>query len=133
MREETRLFAYGTLLSGTGDRVLDRWIPRHLEDRGPGEVRGWAGRIGPWPALRLDPRGRRVRGRILRIREPERTLARLDDYEEFAPNDPERSLYLRTEVLVRRPGGREARCWIYVAGPAARWIGRGCGGVSVSS
>ena len=50
-------------------------------------------------------------------------LAQLDDYEGFAPNDPEGSPFRRVKCRVRMNSGQELTCWMYVynrdPGPAA--------------
>ena len=42
------------------------------------------------------------------------TLAELDAYEDYRPEDPEASLFLRVETQVRMKDGRERTCWVYV-------------------
>jgi gamma-glutamylcyclotransferase (GGCT)/AIG2-like uncharacterized protein YtfP len=42
------------------------------------------------------------------------TLARLDRYEDFRPDDPDASLFLRVETTATLPDGSRHRCWVYV-------------------
>jgi len=42
------------------------------------------------------------------------TLAALDRYEDFRPDDPEASLFLRVEAEVTLHDVRTVMCWVYV-------------------
>ena len=73
------IFVYGTLRSEfSGEYAL--LLRASAEFLGPATVRGSIYRVARYPGFREEPDGV-VHGEIYRLFDPERTLARLDDYE----------------------------------------------------
>ncbi|MEJ2345307.1 MAG: gamma-glutamylcyclotransferase [Gammaproteobacteria bacterium] len=110
------LFVYGTLLSGTGRRSLDRVLRRHLRPLYRARVRGRLYQVGRYPAAVPTDNGREhVQGHVVELRQAQRWLKWLDRYEDHRPDDPERGEYRREIVRSRRlADGRPLDCWIYV-------------------
>jgi gamma-glutamylcyclotransferase (GGCT)/AIG2-like uncharacterized protein YtfP len=110
------LFVYGTLLSGTGRRDLDRILRRHLRPLYRAWVPGYLYRVGRYPAAVPAGNGRnRVQGHVVELRQAQRWLKRLDRYEDYRPDDPQRSEFRRETIRARRlTDGRPVDCWMYV-------------------
>lgn len=109
-------FFYGTLLDGS-DNPVARDVHALLEPLGPASVRGSLMAIadpdGWYPALL--PGNGRVQGKLYRSRAGfgAAELARLDAYEDYWPDRPAESLYLRRTVLADSDG-REAEAEAYL-------------------
>jgi len=73
------LFVYGSLRSEF-DNLHARRLREHAELVGRSTVPGSIFRIGKYPGYRREPEGI-VNGELWRLRDPEATLAALDDYE----------------------------------------------------
>jgi gamma-glutamylcyclotransferase (GGCT)/AIG2-like uncharacterized protein YtfP len=73
------LFVYGTLRSEFSNRYALA-LREGAELIGPAEISGSIFRVAHYPGYRSDPPGI-VRGELYRLRDPEGTLAVLDDYE----------------------------------------------------
>ena len=69
--------------------------------------------LGEYPGLVLDPAATEVQGTIFAVPD-EAVLAALDAYEGFEPDDPARSLFVRTRVAATLPDGRALDCSVYV-------------------
>jgi len=108
-----RVFAYGTLLTGTPDPALEAWRRRALRRAPRATVPGRLVDLGPYPGL-LPPRrrGERVQGRLLALAPG--ILERLDRYEDHRPAAPARGEYRRLALRARLPSGREVPCWVYL-------------------
>lgn len=120
-----RFFFYGTLQSGSPN-PLARRIHARLRSEGPGQLRGRLYALpdpGGWfPAL-LDGQGI-VQGQVCRTG-PDFSpadLAALDAYEDFAPADPARSLYLRRSLPLLSGGLAQVYCFNQPVPPGARPI-----------
>lgn len=68
--------------------------------------------LGEYPAAVFGGNTQIV-GEVLELPDDAGTLAALDEYEGFDPDDPQGSLYLRVRRLVRLSGGRSLSCWSY--------------------
>lgn len=73
------LFVYGSLRSEF-DNPHARRLREEAEFVGPGTVPGSIFRVGKYPGYRRELEGI-VHGELWRLRDPETTLAALDDYE----------------------------------------------------
>lgn len=111
------LFAYGTLLTGTGDPALDRAFRRGTRDLGPGWISGRLVGLGGYPGATPGPG--RIHGRLFRLCAGARLLSRLDRYEGTATAGG-RALFARrrTPVRVAAPdvpphGARTLAAWVY--------------------
>ena|GEM_PF-1508561 len=117
------LFAYGTLLTGTGDPVLDRVFRHGTRDLGPAWISGCLVELDGYPGATPGPG--RIHGRLFRLYAGTRLLSRLDRYEATATAGG-RTLFARrrTPVRVAAPGvpppaARTLAAWVYwYRGPA---------------
>jgi gamma-glutamylcyclotransferase (GGCT)/AIG2-like uncharacterized protein YtfP len=110
------LFIYGTLHRS---RAPDEIAPTVslLRPLGPATVSGRLLNLGEYPGLLL-PGEEVVKGVLFALPEDRELCARvwqaLDAYEDFRPESPETSLFLRVLTRVELPNGGEAKAWVYV-------------------
>ena len=108
------LFVYGTL---TPDRAPGEIADavNTLTPLGPGTIRGRLYDFGDYPGVILDDSSSElVKGQVFGLPPDPDVLARLDEYEEYRPGDPERSLFDRRRTQVTLPNGSRRLCWVYV-------------------
>ncbi|MGB8193045.1 MAG: gamma-glutamylcyclotransferase family protein [Chitinophagaceae bacterium] len=112
--ETPYLFVYGTLRTSI-DVPVKQEIAGHLEKIGESQVPGKLYDMGGYPAA--VPAGENensfIKGEVLKVNEPEKVFAALDNYEGFYTNDPDRSTYLRKEEEVMLPDGTKVKAWVY--------------------
>jgi len=107
------LFAYGTLQPGHAPPEIAA-IVQHFETVGKGTVPGTLYDLGAYPGVVLDQAGSRfISGTVFRLPAGDDVLRRLDAYEEFDPQQPQRSLFLRRLYPVRLADGPTLNCWLY--------------------
>ena len=99
------LFVYGTLKSTFSNRYARR-LRREAKFTGPARMPGRLYRLRNYPGMR-PPRDSAdlVTGELYRLRQPARTLAVLDEWEEN---------YRRELRRARLDSGRVFRAWVYV-------------------
>jgi gamma-glutamylcyclotransferase (GGCT)/AIG2-like uncharacterized protein YtfP len=106
-----RVFFYGTLMAG-----FDRRRRAEIDDRltylGRGSISAALFDVGIYPAAVPAPDGQ-VWGEVYDVKDPAIVLAALDEIEGYTPEDPDRSLYVRTAVSVRLPDGSTTDAWVY--------------------
>jgi gamma-glutamylcyclotransferase (GGCT)/AIG2-like uncharacterized protein YtfP len=108
------LFTYGSLQPGKAPAEIAPVVAK-LEIVGRGFVLGTLRGLGPYPGAVLDEAsGHRIPGTIYRLPEDPEVMPRLDEYEEFFPDEPERSEFLRELHPVHWEDGRVEMCWVYV-------------------
>jgi gamma-glutamylcyclotransferase (GGCT)/AIG2-like uncharacterized protein YtfP len=109
-----RLFVYGTLRAH-GRRGMHPLLADGARLLGSGRVRGRLFDLGAFPGLvpAQDP-GSWVRGEAYVLLDPERTLARLDEYEGCGRSDPEPHAFARVERDVFLDSGERTAAWVYV-------------------
>jgi gamma-glutamylcyclotransferase (GGCT)/AIG2-like uncharacterized protein YtfP len=113
----TRLFAYGTLMTGFSRRPL-LGAGAVLEARG--RIRGTLYDFGEYPGVVLQGTGW-VMGELYRLPDMAQRLAELDRTEWYEPGNEPSSLYLRRRVAVLIGDGSTREAWIYVYnGPPGR-------------
>jgi gamma-glutamylcyclotransferase (GGCT)/AIG2-like uncharacterized protein YtfP len=105
------VFFYGTLMAGF-DRRRRAGIDDKLTYVGRGSIRAALFDLGLYPAAVPAPDGD-VWGEVYEMIEPVPVLAALDDIEGYRHDDPDRSLYMRTQADVLLPDGTRARAWVY--------------------
>jgi gamma-glutamylcyclotransferase (GGCT)/AIG2-like uncharacterized protein YtfP len=108
------LFAYGTLRPGQAPAeiapVADKLLPVS-----EGTIRGSLYDLGHYPGAVLEPStAHEIHGTVFLLPEAPAVLATLDAYEEYNPNDPAGSQFLRELNKVALPSGATLDCWIYV-------------------
>jgi gamma-glutamylcyclotransferase (GGCT)/AIG2-like uncharacterized protein YtfP len=106
------LFIYGTLHPDRAPREIATAALR-LTSAGPATIRGHRYDLGEYPGVVLDPTGPEISGELFTVPDAA-ALAALDAYEDFRPDDPANSLFLRLETTATKPDGSPAPCWVYV-------------------
>jgi gamma-glutamylcyclotransferase (GGCT)/AIG2-like uncharacterized protein YtfP len=114
-RRATRLFLYGTLLTGTADRNLNRRIRRLLRLARPATIQARLYAIKDYPgAIASGNKADRVYGKVIEIDDP-RLLRDLDKYEDYRTENPGCGEFIRCAIQARRLGsGRNVTCWVYL-------------------
>jgi len=104
--KEDKLFVYGTLMRGM-ESPCGEALAKGSELLGRGSVQGRLYQVDPaYPgALESKDPSERISGELLKLRDPEKALAALDEYE-----GPEYSRRV-TEVLLE--SGVVAKAWVY--------------------
>lgn len=107
------LFVYGTLRRNeTPPEVTG--LMGSLELVGAGSVPGHIFDLGEYPGAIFDPTSTsRVRGEIYKLPKSPQFLRKLDSYEEFDPNSPRQSLFIRVNTAVETNNGERLNCWAY--------------------
>lgn len=110
------LFIYGSLLTGSGLPAVDRLLPKYSRCLGAAVMRGRLylldGYPGALPSFRCQDR---VLGRVVRLRDAERVIRRLDDYEDFRRDRPKRGEFIRARTVVTLlSSGRRLPVWVYL-------------------
>ena len=105
------VFFYGTLMAGF-DRRRRAGIDDKLRYIGRGSIQGSLFDLGLYPAAVPASEGD-VWGEVYGMTEPATVLAALDEIEGYRHDDPDRSLYTRSQADVRLPDGTHARAWVY--------------------
>jgi gamma-glutamylcyclotransferase (GGCT)/AIG2-like uncharacterized protein YtfP len=107
------LFIYGTLHPDRAPSEIAE-AARRLKPIGRGTIRARLYNLGEYPGVILDETAPdTVTGEVFLVPDAA-TLARLDWYEDFRPDDPANSLFLRTKTAVTFNDGSRETCWVYV-------------------
>jgi gamma-glutamylcyclotransferase (GGCT)/AIG2-like uncharacterized protein YtfP len=107
------LFAYGTLIEKSAPRAIAATI-KHLKPIGDGFIFARLYDLGEYPGAVLDGSHRyKVFGKILEIPANGRILERLDEYEGFNRERPDKSLFLRKRAIINRTHRSNLEGWIY--------------------
>lgn len=106
-----RVFFYGTLMAGF-DRRRRAGMDGQLTFVGRGSIRASLFDLGLYPAAVPSPDGC-VWGELYEVRDSAAVLSALDDIEGYRADDPDRSLYIRSEVTVTLPDGAQHPAWVY--------------------
>ena len=120
MPEEKKvyLFVYGTLRRELVKELAPAPVAGilcGLPYVGNGVIRGELYDLGSYPAaIAGSDFSTLVKGEVYLLTEPEATLMQLDVYEGCVQGEPEASLFVRRNELVRLETGEALSCWIYV-------------------
>jgi gamma-glutamylcyclotransferase (GGCT)/AIG2-like uncharacterized protein YtfP len=110
----TFLFAYGTLQAELAPREVALLVAR-LRRVGEGSVVGTLYDLGHYPGAVLDAASeRRIYGTVFELPEDPELWRELDAYEEYAPELPEASQFVRARTVAKMKDGDSLECWIYV-------------------
>jgi gamma-glutamylcyclotransferase (GGCT)/AIG2-like uncharacterized protein YtfP len=108
---QDRVFFYGTLMAGF-DRRRRAGIDNKLTYTGRGSIEASLFDLGIYPAAVPAPDGL-VWGELYEAVDAQIVLAALDEIEGYRPDDPDRSLYIRSRVPVTLPDGHPEDAWVY--------------------
>jgi gamma-glutamylcyclotransferase (GGCT)/AIG2-like uncharacterized protein YtfP len=116
MENSQYLFVYGTLLSEYGDPESRLFIEKYAELVGKARSEGKMYMVDYYPGM--IPCGEKekyyVKGELYRLKEPEKLFSFLDQYEEYNPNAPQSSEYVRKETTVQlKSSSKELKAWVY--------------------
>jgi gamma-glutamylcyclotransferase (GGCT)/AIG2-like uncharacterized protein YtfP len=108
------LFAYGTLRPGLAPSEIAAAAAR-LRLVGEAWVAGELYDLGHYPGVVLgnDPASK-VFGLLFELPDDASVLPALDEYEEFLPDLPDASQFLRVKCEAALADGSSITCWIYV-------------------
>jgi gamma-glutamylcyclotransferase (GGCT)/AIG2-like uncharacterized protein YtfP len=107
------LFVYGTLLSEQASPEIAGLI-RQLERIGPATIRGRLYDLGEYPGAIVEPSARTlIHGEVYRLPSDRNLLTKLDRYEEYNPQAPQDSLFVRIRCLAETFDERILECWVY--------------------
>jgi gamma-glutamylcyclotransferase (GGCT)/AIG2-like uncharacterized protein YtfP len=108
------LFTYGTLQPGQAPTSIASAVNK-LRRIGEGVVSGLLYDLGEYPGAVLDnSSGQEVFGIVCQLPEDANILSQLDSYEDFDPDSPETSLFIREQHPVLLSTGETLPCWVYV-------------------
>lgn len=108
------LFLYGTLRPEDAP-VEIRSTVAGLRLIGEGTVPGILYDLGEYPGALVDAAAeQRIFGTVYQLSEDRTALSRMDTYEDFRPDAPEESLFLRVRQKVEMEAGGSVECWMYV-------------------
>ena len=108
------LFVYGTLRRGGGS-PLSKLLSEQADLVGLGAFQGKLYDLGAYPGVIPSPNlADAVIGEIYAIHNDSSILFTLDKYEEYLPDQPERSLYLRRLASISAGENKTLQAWIYL-------------------
>ena len=105
------VFFYGTLMAGF-DRRRRAGMDAKLTYVGRGSIQAWLFDLGLYPAA-IPASDGRVWGEVYEVADSTAVLAALDEIEGYRPDDPDRSLYVRSRAAVTLPDGTQRTAWAY--------------------
>jgi gamma-glutamylcyclotransferase (GGCT)/AIG2-like uncharacterized protein YtfP len=128
--EKEHLFAYGTLVTGTGHRPTERVLQSSAVPIGRAFTYGELFDLGAYPGLVAERWGmRRVFGTVYRLVRPARALAALDVYEGHRERTSQSNEFRRRRMAVYLlPQGKPISSWVYVYNGSLRHRLRIAGG-----
>lgn len=106
------VFFYGTLMTPFNRPGRQR-VESKLTFVGRGRIRAALFDLGLYPAAVPAADDSTVAGELYRLQDAASVLEALDEIEGFRPNEPARSLYLRTLADVTLDDGRVQSAWAY--------------------
>jgi gamma-glutamylcyclotransferase (GGCT)/AIG2-like uncharacterized protein YtfP len=119
MSESTLLFVYGSLMNGMeADDLLRRMGARLI---GRAAIQGKLVDLGEFPGVVKSSNPKDVVfGELYEVPENQ-AFHELDEYEEFTPSDPRRSLFIRELTLTRLvdDAHEPVEAWVYFYNPQA--------------
>ena len=113
MRNRTELlFVYGTLRRGFPlHRRLSKSSVRYI---GKGWVGGRLYDLGEYPgAVRSTSGNASIEGEVYELLDAKHQLEELDRVEEYNPQKPSKSLFVRKKAPVKLQDGTQTRAWVY--------------------
>lgn len=120
------IFLYGTLLPSHAPAQIAPTVSR-LRSVGRGQSQGWLYDLGRYPGAVFRKEGPPIHGEVFELPDDPEALRQLDAYEEFDPQLPDSSEFVRQDWPVMMEDGRKITCWVYVynrdPGAAPRIVG----------
>ncbi len=111
-RRRDRLFVYGTLRKGFPLHSLLRKLS--VRYMGKGKIQGHLYSLGEFPgAVQSSSSNEEIVGEVYELLKGKRQLEELDRVEEFYPDRPEESLFVRQMTVVKMLDGKALKAWAY--------------------
>jgi gamma-glutamylcyclotransferase (GGCT)/AIG2-like uncharacterized protein YtfP len=108
------VFIYGTLSPGRAPPEIRETIAR-LNPVSAGSMPGRIYALGDFPGAVYDgTASTRVHGEVFEIPSDTHILGALDSYEEFVPDDRQKSLFVREKRPIDLADGTRRSCWVYL-------------------
>ena len=108
------LFVYGTLLPNQAPHGVGE-IMGELSPVAEGSMPGRVYDLGAFPGAVFDDAARaHVRGRVFEAPMDDAQWRQLDAYEEYLPEHPASSLFVREKRPITLADGSELPCWVYL-------------------
>jgi pyruvate carboxylase len=108
------LFVYGTLRRGGGS-PFSKLLSEQADLVGLGAFQGRLYDLGEYPGVVLSSNPADVViGEIYALRNNSSVLVILDKYEDYLPDQPEQSLYLRQLASISARENKTLQAWIYL-------------------
>ena len=109
------LFLYGSLLTGTPDRQLNKKVRRLLRHAQPAVIQARLYNLGRYPGVVASTSTTdRVYGWII-TQGGHRLIRQLDRYEDYFAGDHKKSEFIRILMQAKQlPSQRPIECWVYV-------------------
>ncbi len=121
------LFVYGSLRRAH-QHPMHRVLARYAEYAGGASLQGRLFKVSWYPGATASDNARdRVAGELYRLRDPDRCLAALDDFEGYAPQRPE-SEFVRQILPVIDKRGQTIEAWVYLYNRSTLCLARIRGG-----
>lgn len=109
-----RIFVYGTLMRGF-DHPMSKLLASGADFLGEASCRGRLYMVAHYPGLlHATVESDIVYGDLFRMRDPDKLLAVLDDYEGIGPAEEQPTLYLRELLPVTSDDGTVTQAWTYI-------------------
>jgi gamma-glutamylcyclotransferase (GGCT)/AIG2-like uncharacterized protein YtfP len=109
-----RIFVYGTLMRGF-DHPMSKLLASGSDYLGEASCQGRLYMVAHYPGLlHAATSGDIVFGDLFQMRDPEKLLAVLDDYEGVGPGHEQPTLYLRDLLPVTLGNGSVVQAWTYI-------------------
>jgi gamma-glutamylcyclotransferase (GGCT)/AIG2-like uncharacterized protein YtfP len=107
------LFVYGTLRrKHAPPEITD--VVNSLELVSEASVPGNIFDLGEYPGAVFEPNSQSiVHGEVFKLPNNPKILRKLDNYEEFKPENPEKSLFIREVATALTGDGQYLNCWVY--------------------
>ncbi|HZX14115.1 MAG TPA: gamma-glutamylcyclotransferase family protein [Thermodesulfobacteriota bacterium] len=113
-RNKDYIFVYGTLRKDSKNQMY-HILARYADFVGVGTFMGKLYNIGEYPGtVPSDNPDDVVRGEVYALRDPNRVLKVLDDYEGCGQDDPSPTEFRRQKVNISLESGRNINAWIYI-------------------
>jgi gamma-glutamylcyclotransferase (GGCT)/AIG2-like uncharacterized protein YtfP len=107
------LFVYGTLMKGLQEDWQTKVGARLV---GRGRINGKLYALGEYPGAisTAADSGEYVKGELYEVKDAELATRILDQFEEYFPRQPQKSLFVRIIAPVTLEDGRRQNAWVYV-------------------
>ena len=111
-RRAELVFVYGTLRRGQA--LHGELLKTGAEYLDAGKIHGRLYDLGDYPgAVPSHTENEEILGELYRLDEPSQQLCSLDAIEEYDPERPDRSLFVRRPAEVWMMNGKRVRAWVY--------------------